>query len=123
MIVSLSDVSYMSDVLDCEVMHSVVVAKTNSGLWYCNSVQPRHMSMQEVPFYEALPWMTKRWAQITGTGKAHENDQLEDIKIREFARIEIEEMHSTPIDTYGSNFEDIMQGASSNEYLGHSFEL
>ena len=123
-IVSLSDVSHMSDVIDCEVMNAVIVAETASGLWFCQGNQKKGWSdMNEVPFYRALPWMESRWAQVTGTGKTHENDQLEDARIKDLATIEIEEMHATPIDTYACDFDELMPGASSNEYHGHVFDL
>jgi len=123
MVIYLSDIASMSVVNDCEVMHDVIVAETSTGLWYCKKLQPRDMDMDSVPFYEAKEWMTKRWAQICGTGKSHENDQLRDIELKRMIREQQEEMHATPVDTYGCDFDDLMPGASSNEYKDIRFAL
>ena len=127
-IISLSDVSHMPDVLDCEVMHSVIVAETKSGLWYCQAYQNKGWSdMDDVPFYSALPWMKKRWGQITGTGVAHiENDQLEDERIARLSHVSHEEDRHTDIDYFGSQkkiLNEVMPGAFGNEYANVEFSL
>ena len=123
MVISLVDVSHMSVVNDCEVMHDVIVAETSTGLWYCNKLQKTDMSMDEVPFYEAKEWMRSRWSQICGTGKSHVNDQLRDVELKRMIREQSEEMYATPVDTYGCDFDELMPGASSNEYKDKRFAL
>lgn len=135
LVVSLVDVSYMVDVEDAEVMHDVIVAKTKTGLWYCDKLQKDDVGrygeitgkfvpdMDKVPFYEAKPWMKKRWAQITGTGIAHvENDQLRDEEIARLAKESFEETR-TADDYYSFDIDDAMPGAFGNEYKNEEFKL
>lgn len=135
LLVELVDVAYMIDVEDAEVMHDVIVAKTETGLWYCNKLQKNSMGkhseltatfvpdMDKVPFYEAKSWMEKRWAQITGTGVAHvENDQLRDEEIARLAKESYEESR-TADDYYGFDINEAMPGAFGNEYANVEFKI
>ena len=125
--VSLSDVSKMREVVDCEVMNGYIFAVCDKGeYWYCKQALKRPMSINEVPFYPAEPWMVKRWKQLIGKGKIHENDQFEDKRIMK-ENIEKREYDSwTDMDYFGSKdkmINEIMPGAFGGEYANVEFTL
>jgi len=115
MIVTLQDVNEMPEALDCENFHDKIIVECDDGFWYC-FIDNKASCLDDVVFKSCPEYMVQFMNRCQGKGYGHVNDQLRDAELSRLIQDQKSQM-----DDRGYGFEDLMPGASSNEYVDVDF--